>query len=107
MDEQGGAGLSSRMIVFVADARAQWAELDRRITAFDAEFVRWAEGEQRGSAADDNPRRRPDRRIRSCRRRRCGRARHAARLLGKRAMSRPHRNVAVVAFDNPDRLAKA
>ena len=29
------------MIVLVADARAQWAELDRRIAAFDAEFVRW------------------------------------------------------------------
>ena len=41
MDEQGGAGLSSRMIVLVADARAQWAELARRIFAFDAEFVRW------------------------------------------------------------------
>jgi len=42
MDEQGGAGLSPRMILLVADARAQWAELDRRIGAFDAEFVRWA-----------------------------------------------------------------
>ena len=41
MDEQGGAGLSSRMIVLVADARTQWAEIDRRIAAFDAEFVRW------------------------------------------------------------------
>ena len=41
MDEQGGAGLSPRMIVLVADARAQWAELDRRISAFDAEFVGW------------------------------------------------------------------
>ena len=41
MDEQGGAGLSLRMIVLVGDARAQWAELDRRISAFDAEFVRW------------------------------------------------------------------
>ena len=41
MDEQGGAGLSSRMIVLVADARTQWAELDRRIAAFDGEFVRW------------------------------------------------------------------
>ena len=39
--EQGGAGLSPRMIVLVADARAQWAEIDRRISAFDAEFVRW------------------------------------------------------------------
>jgi transposase len=41
MDEHGGAGLSPRMIVLVADARAQWAELDRRISAFDAELVRW------------------------------------------------------------------
>src|ERR1700720_525823 len=41
MDEQGGASLSPRMIVLVADARAQWAELDRRISAFDAEFIRW------------------------------------------------------------------
>jgi transposase len=40
-DEQGGAGLSPRMILLVTDARAQWAELDRRIAAFDAEFVRW------------------------------------------------------------------
>ena len=42
MDEQGGAGLSPRMILLISDARAQWAELDRRITAFDAEFVCWA-----------------------------------------------------------------
>ena len=41
MDEQGGAGLSQRMIALVADARAQWAELDRRIAAFDAELVHW------------------------------------------------------------------
>ena len=41
MDEQGGAGLSPRMILLVTDARVQWAELDRRIAAFDAEFVRW------------------------------------------------------------------
>jgi transposase len=41
MDEQGGAGLSPRMIMLVTDARIQWSELDRRITAFDAEFVRW------------------------------------------------------------------
>jgi transposase len=41
MDEQGGAGLSSRMIVLVADARTQWAEIDRRIAVFDVEFVRW------------------------------------------------------------------
>ena len=41
MDEQGGAGLTPRMILLVADARKQWAELDRRIAAFDAEFVHW------------------------------------------------------------------
>jgi transposase len=29
------------MILLVGDARVQWAELDRRISAFDAEFVRW------------------------------------------------------------------
>jgi transposase len=40
MDEQGGAGLTPRMNLLVSDARAQWAELDRRIAAFDAEFVR-------------------------------------------------------------------
>jgi len=34
------------MIVLVADARAQWAELDRRISAFDAEFVRWVKENQ-------------------------------------------------------------
>jgi transposase len=41
MDEQGGADLSPRMVLLVADARAQWAELDRRIAAFDTEFIRW------------------------------------------------------------------
>jgi len=41
MDEQGGTGLSPRMILLVADARAQWADLDRRIAAFDAEFARF------------------------------------------------------------------
>ena len=46
MDEQGGAGLSQRMIVLVTDARAQWAELDRRIAAFDTEFVRWVKDNQ-------------------------------------------------------------
>ena len=42
IDEQGGADLSPRMILLITDARAQWAELDRRIAAFDAEFVHWA-----------------------------------------------------------------
>jgi transposase len=41
MDEQVGADLSPRMALLVADARAQWAELDRRISAFDAEFIHW------------------------------------------------------------------
>ncbi len=41
MDEQGGAGMSPRMVLLIADAPAQWAELGRRIAAFDAEFVRW------------------------------------------------------------------
>jgi transposase len=41
MDEQAGAGVSPRMIALVADVRAQWAELDRRIAAFDDELVRW------------------------------------------------------------------
>jgi transposase len=30
------------MVQLVEDARAQWVELDRRITAFDAELVCWA-----------------------------------------------------------------
>jgi transposase len=39
MDEREGEGLSPRLTLLVADARAQWAELDRRIAAFDAEFA--------------------------------------------------------------------
>jgi transposase len=46
MDEQGGAELSPRMIMLVADTRAQWTELDRRIAAFDAEFVRWVKEDE-------------------------------------------------------------
>ena len=42
MDEHDGEGLSARMRMLVADTRAQWRELDRRIAAFDAEFARWA-----------------------------------------------------------------
>ena len=30
----------------VADARAQWAELDRRIAAFEAEYIRWVKGNE-------------------------------------------------------------
>jgi transposase len=42
MDEHDGEGLSARMRILVADTRAQWRELDRRIGGFDAEFARWA-----------------------------------------------------------------
>jgi len=42
MDEQVGAELSARMVLLIADARSQWAELDRRIAAFDGELVHWA-----------------------------------------------------------------
>ena len=42
MDEHDGEGLSARMRMQVADVRAQWRDLDRRIGAFDAEFVHWA-----------------------------------------------------------------
>ena len=55
MDEQGGAGLSPRMIVLVADARKQWAELDRRISAFDAEFVRWVKHNEEARRLTTDP----------------------------------------------------
>lgn len=42
IDEPSGAGLSPRVVALIADARAQWEQLDRRIAAFDAEFVGWA-----------------------------------------------------------------
>jgi transposase len=37
--EQNANGLSSRIQVLIADARAQWLELDRRIAIFDKEFA--------------------------------------------------------------------
>ena len=40
-DEEGGE-LSPRMRLLVQDLRAEWRELDARIAAFDAEFVRMA-----------------------------------------------------------------
>lgn len=40
-DEEGG-GLSPRIRLLVEDLRAEWRELDARIAAFDAEFVRMA-----------------------------------------------------------------
>ena len=72
MDEQGGAGLSPRMIVLVADARAQWAETRSTDRSLRRRVRPLGEGERRGSPADDNPRHRRDRRIRPCRRRRSG-----------------------------------
>ncbi len=42
MDEHDGCGLSLRMRTLIADMITQWHELDRRISAFDAEFVSWA-----------------------------------------------------------------
>ena len=39
MDEQNANGLSSRIQVLIADARAQWLELDRRIAIFEKEFA--------------------------------------------------------------------
>ena len=42
MDEHDGRDLSLRIRTLIADMRAQWRELDRRIAAFDAEFVSWA-----------------------------------------------------------------
>jgi len=127
MDEQGGAGLSPRMILLVEDARTQWAELDRRIAAFDAEFIRWAKENEDARRLTTIPGV-GDHRVGSRRRRRsCGklrprpRSRRLARSgsaavhhrrqaeaagdqqLGRWAkalMARAHRNVAVVAFAN-------
>ena len=60
------------MIVLVADARTQWAELDRRIAAFDGEFVRWVKENEEARRLMTIPGVRRDRRIRPCRRRRPG-----------------------------------
>jgi transposase len=42
MDEHDGRDLTPRIRTLVADMRTQWRELDRRIAAFDAEFMSWA-----------------------------------------------------------------
>ena len=42
MQEQESRGLSARMRMLVADMRTQWQELDRRIAAFETEFVSFA-----------------------------------------------------------------
>jgi transposase len=42
MDDYDGRDLSPRMRTLITEMIAQWHELDRRISAFDAEFVSWA-----------------------------------------------------------------
>ena len=96
MDEQDGAGLSPRMIVLVADARTQWAELDRPDLCFRRRVRPLGEAERRGSPTDDNSRRRRDRRIRPCRRRRFGgklRARARSRRLARSGSAAVHHRV--------------
>jgi transposase len=44
LDAQDGSDLSPRILI--ADIRTQWQELDRRIAAFDAEFVAFAKEDQ-------------------------------------------------------------
>ena len=39
LDSEDARGLSPRMRLLIADGRAQWRELDRRIAVFDAEFA--------------------------------------------------------------------
>ena len=46
LDAQDGSDLSPRMRILIADIRGQWQELDRRIAAFDAEFVAFAKEDQ-------------------------------------------------------------
>lgn len=42
MEEREGGTLTARMRMLAADMQAQWQELDRRIAAFEAEFVSFA-----------------------------------------------------------------
>lgn len=46
VDAQEGGALSQRMRILVEDMRAQWSELDRRITEFDKELADWARTEE-------------------------------------------------------------
>lgn len=46
MDEQDANGLRPRMRMLIADVRAQWLELDRRIVVFDKEFTAFAKENQ-------------------------------------------------------------
>lgn len=45
--DSGTDALSSRMVFLLADMRARWEELDRRIAAFDAEFAAMARTDDR------------------------------------------------------------
>jgi transposase len=45
--DSGTDALSSRMVFLLADMRARWEELDRRIAAFDAEFAAMARDDDR------------------------------------------------------------
>ena len=55
MNEHDGEGLSAWTRMLVADIRAQWQELDRRIGEFDAEFVRWAKENEDARRLVTNP----------------------------------------------------
>lgn len=46
MDDQNPEGVTPRMRLLLADAVAQWADLDRRIGAFDEEFARDAKTDE-------------------------------------------------------------
>ena len=54
MNEHDGEGLSARMRMLVADIRAQWQELDRRIGEFDARVRTLGERERRCSTAGND-----------------------------------------------------
>ncbi len=56
LSPEGNATLSSRMRLLIDDLRAEWAELDRRIDAFDSEFLALARADAAGAAAHDEPR---------------------------------------------------
>ncbi len=46
MGEREGSALTARMRMLVADMQAQWQDLDRRIAAFEAEFVAFAKEDE-------------------------------------------------------------
>ena len=46
MDERQGDALTARMRMLIADMQAQWRDLDRRIAAFEGEFVAFAKEDE-------------------------------------------------------------